>query len=164
MINFQISYIVPVVIIMIRGRGILDAYVPEGQTRRWNLGKCGPVVNTIAVAFNLVTTVFFFFPSAVPVKSGNSMNWTVLVEAVIVILCILTWVFEARRHFNGPTTTIHPEIVEIATGVRPEQHALPFPYNDFADKHITSVAPVDLGVEDKDKDKEAHSDSATTTA
>lgn len=142
-VNFQISYMIPVTIILLRGRKILDAFVPPGTKRPWDLGPIfGPVVNTIALCFNLTTTVFFFFPNDVPTTT-ESMNWTVVVEGVILLLCGLTWIFEARKVFSGPQT-IHPEIMEIATGVRPSnQRALPYPYHDFSEKHIVTTEPAD---------------------
>ena len=137
---------------MVRGRKILEAYKRPGQKRKFNLGMLGYPINLFAVIFNIFTAVFFFFPSAVPVTSGTDMNWVVVVIAVIAIFSALSWVCQCRKSFQGPTT-IHPEIVAIATGAQPTKEAdLPYPYHDFAEKHMvtnTEHNPSEAGTPDQ---------------
>jgi len=51
----------------------------------------GPVINAIALAYIALTTVLFLLPSAVPVTSGATINWTTLMVGVTVLLAGVTW-------------------------------------------------------------------------
>ncbi|KAH6608591.1 Amino acid transporter [Trichoderma cornu-damae] len=56
-------------------------------------------IGTIVAA--VVETVFFTFPIALPV-TGSSMNYAVVVLAVIAIAMITNWIAFARKHYQGP--------------------------------------------------------------
>lgn len=56
----QMSYIVPIALVVFRGRKILD--VKGFPERTLTLGRFGYVVNVAGLVFALVTTVFFVFP------------------------------------------------------------------------------------------------------
>lgn len=102
MVNFQLSYCIPVVILMVRGRSLLDeAAMARGRPRRFNLGRFGYAVNAFAIAFNVFTAVFFFFPPELPVDAA-SMNYVAAVEGVIIIVAALTWALQGRKTFEGP--------------------------------------------------------------
>lgn len=81
----NLSYIVPVLLILTRGRGLLR---PESfPAPTWTLGPIlGPICNIVALVFTAVTTVFFVFPPELPV-SGSSMNYAVAVFG-IVMMCV----------------------------------------------------------------------------
>ena len=43
----------------------------------------------------------FFFPPELPVTGAN-MNYVIAVEAVVLVVAVLTWVFDSRKTFKGP--------------------------------------------------------------
>lgn len=80
-----------------------------GIVRRWSLGRWGPLVNVCAIAFQIITIVFFLFPQYGPIKTVNGvsnlgeMNWSVAVVGVIFVLGIINWFAWARTRFEGPS-------------------------------------------------------------
>ncbi|KAL2686829.1 hypothetical protein Neosp_004371 [[Neocosmospora] mangrovei] len=80
-ILLNVSYAFPVITLLIRGR--------------W-----GHAVNWLACIFVVVTSVFFCFPTAIPV-SGNTMNYVCVVIGILVVLIALYWLFYGHR-FEGP--------------------------------------------------------------
>jgi len=96
----QLSYIVPIALVVFRGRKILD--VPGFPPRTLTLGAFGYVINIFALIFALVTTVFFVFPPAIPVTSGTTMNWVIVVVFVVFIMMAIAWAAECRKTFTGP--------------------------------------------------------------
>jgi hypothetical protein len=60
-----------------------------------------------AAVFNIVTSVFFLFPPAIPVLSGQTMNWVVVVLAIVVLLAAINWFVDARRNYRGPENVDH---------------------------------------------------------
>ncbi|EST05333.1 Amino acid/polyamine transporter I [Kalmanozyma brasiliensis GHG001] len=96
----QFSYIIPIVLLLVRGRKVLDDATPE--KRHFDLGpRMGPVINVFAVLFVLFTDVFFLFPPELPV-TGSSMNYTVVVVAVVAIMSGAAWLLKGRKEFKGP--------------------------------------------------------------
>lgn len=93
----QLSYMVPIILVFVRGEKAF-----EGHERKWSLGKWRRPINAGALAFASLTSVCFIFPPAIPVLSGSSMNWAILVLAIVMSLCGLTWVFDGRKNFHGP--------------------------------------------------------------
>ncbi|TXT04786.1 hypothetical protein VHUM_04054 [Vanrija humicola] len=93
----QISYFIPILIVFVRG----DAVFAD-QPRTWSLGAWRRPINAVALAFLLTTSVFFAFPPALPV-SGSSMNYDVVVLAVVALFAAGTWVTDARTRFYGPS-------------------------------------------------------------
>lgn len=108
-----VSYSIPVIIILARGRHILRP--PSLPEPTWTLGPIlGPITNWIAVLFTLFTTVFFLFPPGLPVN-GTNMNYAVVVFGIIrkshqhqlaklmvVIISVITWVVDGHKNFTGP--------------------------------------------------------------
>lgn len=98
----QLSYSVPIILLLVRGRKLLDEVSFHVGPRHFNLGKFGYVVNAWGVFFAIFTTIFFVFPSEVPVTS-TSMNYTVVVAfGVVPLLAGLSWAFHGRKFYNGP--------------------------------------------------------------
>lgn len=98
----QLSYSVPIILLLVRGRKLLDEVSFHVGPRHFNLGKFGYVVNAWGVFFAIFTTIFFVFPSEVPVDS-TSMNYTVVVAfGVVPLLAGLSWAFHGRKFYNGP--------------------------------------------------------------
>ncbi|RTE80646.1 hypothetical protein BHE90_004890 [Fusarium euwallaceae] len=97
-ILLNVSYAFPVITLLIRGRGILKAH--QNADTPFKLGRWGHVVNWVSSIFVVVTSVFFCFPTAIPV-SGNTMNYVCVVIGILVVLIALYWLFYGHR-FEGP--------------------------------------------------------------
>ncbi|UPL01103.1 hypothetical protein LCI18_012037 [Fusarium solani-melongenae] len=97
-ILLNVSYAFPVITLLIRGRGILKAH--QNADTPFKLGRWGHAVNWLACVFVVVTSVFFCFPTAIPV-SGNTMNYVCVVIGILVVLIALYWLFYGHR-FEGP--------------------------------------------------------------
>ncbi|KAL7268542.1 hypothetical protein RUND412_008831 [Rhizina undulata] len=87
-----ISYIIPVILLMLKGRKIRHGPF-------W-LGTWGWLANGVLVAWVTVTMVFYSFPYVMPVK-GSNMNYVTVVMAVIFIYLIVYWFWEGKRTFTG---------------------------------------------------------------
>ncbi|SPO23621.1 related to Choline permease [Ustilago trichophora] len=97
----QFSYIIPITLLLLRGRQVLDDEANDGK-RRFDLGRrLGPMINTFAVLFVLFTDVFFLLPPELP-TTGSSMNYTVVVVAVVALMSGVAWVALGKREFKGP--------------------------------------------------------------
>ncbi|KAE8209862.1 hypothetical protein CF327_g6200 [Tilletia walkeri] len=119
-VGLQISYAIPAAILLVRGRGVLDADLDEtlatdpdvgavlaeerkqrGKRRRpFDMGIFGYAINATAVAFCVVTIVFFLLPPELPVTAGN-MNYTSAVIGVVIFAAALTWIINGDK-FEGP--------------------------------------------------------------
>lgn len=96
----QISYAVPIALMFVRGE---TAFEGRDKGHKWSLGRWRRPVNGAALVFLLVTTVTFILPPFIPVLSGTSMNWVVLVGGIVWVMCGLTWVVDGRKRFFGPS-------------------------------------------------------------
>jgi len=92
----QISYFVPIFLSLIRGHKVLNEV--KGT---WSLGRMRPIVNGLACAFIIITSVCFLLPPSLPV-TGTSMNYVSVVVAVVLVLCLGTWLIDGRKNFHGP--------------------------------------------------------------
>lgn len=93
----QLSYIVPIILVLIRGESAF-----AGHSRSWSLGRARRPINALAVGFNLLTSICFIFPPALPVETGSAMNYAVVVLAIVLLMCGITWAVDGRKHFVGP--------------------------------------------------------------
>lgn len=59
------------------------------------------MINVLALVFAIVTSIFFIFPGEIPVD-GTSMNYVIVVVAIVVFMCAGTWIFDGRKNFSGP--------------------------------------------------------------
>ena len=55
----------------------------------------------MAIAYLLITTIFSFFPSELPVNKTN-MNYSSLVFGAVVILGMGYYLLQGRKVYNGP--------------------------------------------------------------
>ncbi|KAG5417010.1 hypothetical protein I9W82_004643 [Candida metapsilosis] len=62
------------------------------------LGKLGFVCNIILVIWTIFTTVFYNFPSEMPVNAGN-MNYSSAVFGVVFVLFFFDWIIRGRKEF-----------------------------------------------------------------
>ncbi|KAI1637028.1 amino acid/polyamine transporter I [Biscogniauxia mediterranea] len=97
-IFLNVSYVFPVIALLIRGRGVLRQY--QSEQTYFALGKNGWVLNLIAALFVVVTSVFFCFPASLPV-SGDDMNYVTVVIGIFLILVSTYWVAYGKT-FEGP--------------------------------------------------------------
>jgi len=72
-----------------------------GHSRSWSLGKWRVFVNGGALIFALVTGVVFTFPPFLPV-TGTTMNYAVVVLAIVAIMAGAVWLTDGRKNFYGP--------------------------------------------------------------
>lgn len=93
----QISYLIPILLVAVRGE---DAFA--GHSRSWSLGRWRRPVNIVALCFATVTNVCFIFPPALPV-TGESMNYAIVVFFIVMIMCSVTWFFDGKKHYLGPS-------------------------------------------------------------
>jgi amino acid transporter len=94
------SYIVAIACILakrIRGEKLLPS--------RFNLGRSGIVVNSIAIAFLSLSFVFLFFPAA-PHPTAESMNWSILMFGSIVIFSLVYYYVWGRYSYVGPVELV----------------------------------------------------------
>lgn len=73
-----------------------------GHSRSWSLGKSRRWINAGALVFNVITSVCFIFPPALPV-TGTSMNYAVVVFAVVLLMTATVWLVDGRKNFEGPS-------------------------------------------------------------
>ena len=102
-ICFFISYIIPIVCFLIRGRSDLP------KERYFNLGRFGPIINVIAVGWASMVSVFLCFPVYLPV-TALTMNYASAVIAVGLVLFTLLWFLHARQHYEVPTELYASEL------------------------------------------------------
>jgi len=96
-IFLNLSYALPVMLLLIRGRRILEQHQPIA----FSLGRVwGPIANWTGVIFVGVTSVFFCFPAALP-TSTSTMNYVSAVLGIFVIL-LTGWWFLNSHQYEGP--------------------------------------------------------------
>lgn len=100
-ICFFISYMIPIICLLVRGRSTLP------KKRYFNLGRLGPIINMVSVAWTAMVSVFLCFPTYHPVTS-TSMNYASAAVAVGVLLFGLVWMFHARKHYTIPAALYTP--------------------------------------------------------
>jgi len=88
-----ISYAVPVVCLLIRGR----SSIKHGPF--W-LGPFGLFSNYVLLAWTLFTLIMYSFPYVKPVTAGT-MNYVSVVYAIVVFLMAMDWIFRGRKSFRG---------------------------------------------------------------
>ena len=91
-IALTISYAMPIAALMVVGRQKL----PSGG--EFSLGKLGPIINWISLIYCVITTVFFFFPSA-PNPSIDDMNFAIAVFGVMLVVSIGFWFVQGHRTY-----------------------------------------------------------------
>ncbi|KAI2467058.1 amino acid transporter [Annulohypoxylon bovei var. microspora] len=97
-IFLNVSYVFPVLTLLVRGRGVLRQH--RSERTYFDLGRAGWALNVVAAIFVVVTSVFFCFPTGLPV-SGDEMNYVVVVIGIFLILVGTYWIVGGRT-FEGP--------------------------------------------------------------
>jgi amino acid transporter len=94
--GFFSSYLIAI-IFLIRRR-LLGEHIPFGP---WRLGRFGLPINIFAVCYLLLSLFFSFFPPKVPV-TAETMNWSALVYATVVLSGIAYYALRGRHNYKGP--------------------------------------------------------------
>lgn len=84
-IALTVSYSMPILTLMVVGRDKL----PPGE---FSLGRLGPAINVVALAYCWVTTVFFFFPSS-PNPAPIDMNYAIVIFGFMLVFAVGFWTF-----------------------------------------------------------------------
>ncbi|KAK1982093.1 amino acid permease [Colletotrichum cereale] len=109
----NLSYALPVMILLVRGRQLVTANPPVFTLGR---GPFGYAVNWISVLFVLVTSVFFCFPPAIPINI-STMNYVTAVIGIFIVYAMALW-FVKKDSYNGPKfELILGEELPVATPV-----------------------------------------------
>lgn len=93
-VALNISYLVPIVCKMLYGR------FEKGP---WNLGRWSFVMNVVAVGWNTLMAVIFFFPTRLPVAAEN-MNYAIVVFVFVLMFSVGFWYTRGRHFYTGPGT------------------------------------------------------------
>ncbi|RGP73097.1 hypothetical protein FLONG3_6412 [Fusarium longipes] len=141
-ILLNVSYAIPVLTLIIRGRGVLKQFQsPERHDTPWEFGKVkGLIINCIAVLYVFVTSIvsistanivqkltvsqFFCFPPVLPV-TASLMNYVSGVIGIFAVFLICYWVFYGKKIFQGPELNIilgeRPDLSEITDELAMEE-------------------------------------------
>lgn len=101
-ILLQIGYVVPVLVVLIRGRQVLP------PRPHFDLAGWGYLVNFISVGWALLTIVMFAFPLYVPVTVAtiDYMNWSCIIVGATLIFPGVYWIFAARFKYIKETNSL----------------------------------------------------------
>lgn len=91
----QTSCIIPQAIVLYRGRSKI---LPE---RYFNLGRLGPFINAVAVAWVCFLDVLYCFPTMMPATPQN-MSYVSVVTVGLVSFVLILWFTTKRGVFTGP--------------------------------------------------------------
>ncbi|KAL4927105.1 putative choline transport protein [Aspergillus undulatus] len=94
----QISFAIPAVLLILRKRS--PTFLPRSRPFRVP-NVLGYMCNAVCVIWAVILTVFFCFPTVLPVTGGN-MNYASVVLVVMLILGVVNWFVYARGHYHGP--------------------------------------------------------------
>lgn len=111
-ILLYISYAIPVVCLLARGRSTIK----HGPF--W-LGPFGLFSNYVLLAWTLFTLIMYSFPYVQPVEAGT-MNYVSAVYAVVVIIIAVDWIVRGRKSFRGvgERKTDVDNTVDVVSGSR----------------------------------------------
>ncbi|KAJ4854698.1 amino acid permease domain-containing protein [Trichoderma breve] len=105
-IFLNMSYSVPILVLLVRGRKVLANY--QSAKTPFKMGRVfGLIVNIIAALYVVVTSVFFCFPTFLPV-TGNNMNYVCVVIGIFAMVVGVYWIFFGKN-FLGPQDIIVAE-------------------------------------------------------
>lgn len=113
-VALTISYAIPPAINCLRGRKCLPA------DRAFKLPEpIGWFCNLLGLAYAILTTVLFLFPSDLPV-SGSSMNYAVAAMGIVFLISVVTWIVDGRKNFKGPKMDAEALAAGDVLGMVPE--------------------------------------------
>jgi amino acid transporter len=93
-VGFQVSYAIPIYLRVTTARNSF-------QPGNFHLGRASIIIGWLSALWLTFTSVLFFWPLEFPV-TRDSMNWTVVVVAGVMFICMFFWIVSARHWFVGP--------------------------------------------------------------
>ncbi|KAK2765649.1 hypothetical protein FQN54_008505 [Arachnomyces sp. PD_36] len=78
---------------------------------QWNMGKLGLPVNIYAIIYTAYVTIWFPFPSFLPVTKEN-MNYSLPIFAASTLFALSFWFLRAKKHWPGLNKEIIRLVVE----------------------------------------------------
>ncbi|PHH59033.1 hypothetical protein CDD81_3854 [Ophiocordyceps australis] len=98
-VALNLSYAMPIAVNCAQGRKVL-------AQASWRLPAwLGWTADAIALCYVLLTTVLFLFPPKLPV-TGTNMNYCIGAFVIIVMVSVLQWLMDGRKHFTGPLVNV----------------------------------------------------------
>ncbi|KAJ4007598.1 hypothetical protein NW752_010264 [Fusarium irregulare] len=131
-ILLNMSYAIPVLTLLVRGRGILTQFQNfQGNDSPWKFGRVrGLIINCIAVLYVFITSFFFCFPPVLPV-TASLMNYVSAVIGIFAIFLIGYWLLYGKKTFQGPELDVilgeRPELSEATDELAMEEKKLESP-------------------------------------
>ncbi len=111
-ITLYLAYMIPIYLNWRnKRRGQGEFTTPE--TAPWNLGKWGPLINVIAIAWVIFLTIIFSLPP------NELVLWTMLLLSAGLVLY---WQAGEKRRFTGPTKADEAELRRIEEAVGETHH------------------------------------------
>ena len=113
----QTACVIPQAILLFRGR---ERVLPN---RYFSLGKFGPWVNGIAVAWVMFLDILYCFPTVLPVTAAN-MSYVIVVAVGLLMFVVVFWFASKRTVFVGPNVNVElmMERRQAALEVQRESH------------------------------------------
>ena len=71
----------------------------------FRLGRAGPAITVVAIAYSVVVAFFSMWPQTVK-PDAESMNYCVLVFAAVLLFSMGFWLVYGRKHYTGPVIEI----------------------------------------------------------
>lgn len=87
-----LSYMVPVVFLLIKGRNNI-------QHGPFWMGTIGLVANYVVIFWAIFTTIFYSFPAVMPVTAGN-MNYVSVVVGVFFLYAVIYWFARGKYRYR----------------------------------------------------------------
>ncbi|KAM0715137.1 hypothetical protein Q7P37_009602 [Cladosporium fusiforme] len=72
---------------------------------RWSLGRWAVPINSVALVYELFSTVISFFPLFAKVDA-KMMNWGVAMFGGVAVVCVVNYFVNARRVYRGPVVHV----------------------------------------------------------
>jgi amino acid transporter len=76
---------------------------------RWSMGRFAIPMNFIAMSYILFAFIMSFFPPSKEVNP-SSMNWSILVWGVVIILATISYLFHGCKAYKGPVVYVNKEL------------------------------------------------------
>ncbi|OAL26900.1 hypothetical protein AYO22_03844 [Fonsecaea multimorphosa] len=93
-VALQISYCVPILCVVLRGR----QHLPPRP--HFDLGRWGYAVNVAGLLWSIVVVLFYIFPQYVPVVGDiANMNWAIVILAGVVFFGGVYWLWKGRHEY-----------------------------------------------------------------
>ena len=107
-VALQISYCVPILCVVLRGRHHLP------PRPNFDLGRWGYAINISSLLWSIVVILFYIFPQYVPVVGAiQNMNWAIVILAGVVAFGGLYWIFKGRHEYLVFSNTILDDNVVV---------------------------------------------------